>query len=294
MRLGFIGFGEAGFEISKGLMEHGVDQIVVYDAQFEHELYGALVQERVAISKVTLLESARDVVEQSDVIFVTVPVDKTLEVFETLKDDLRKGMLYVDLTASIPNVKKEMGDQLKDRHVHVIDGAIMGPVVMQGHAVPILVSGSKSEQLAQHLNEYGMKVKTVSDCAGDASAIKLTRSIYMKSMSTVLIETLEAAEEFGIADYVIDSLANTMDQTDFKSTVNRLVTGTAIHAYRRSKELEGSVSMLSASNIDHSMASASKGKLEDIANTNIKEHFKSKTPKSWTEVIHYLKSGGKG
>src|SRR5699024_4048780 len=127
--------------------------------------------------------------------------------------------------------------------------AIMGPVIVYGHKVPILISGKGSDTLKEYLNRFGMNITEVSEIPGNASAIKLIRSIYMKGISAILIEMLEAANKFEVEELVIHSISETLDSKSFEETMNRLVTGTAVHAERRSKELGGTIEMLEAYNL---------------------------------------------
>lgn len=290
MGIAFIGFGEAAYELAAGLTRDGMDDIYAFDTQHDHPLYGKIVQDRVKQANVTLLDSAIKVLEHAKIVIIAVPVDKTYQVYETIKPHLKTDTVYIDLTASLPNVKKEIADQLNKIGVKFIDAAIMGPVVVHKHKVPIYMSGDDVETIKEYFNGYGMNIQEVNNIAGSASAIKLIRSIYMKGVSALLLEMAEAANEFGVADLVIDSLGNTLDEKSFKETMNRLITGTAIHSFRRSKELEGTIEMLESAGLNASMSKTSKEKLESFSETNIKEAFKGEVPHSWIEVIRFLEN----
>ncbi|WP_040982101.1 prephenate dehydrogenase/arogenate dehydrogenase family protein [Oceanobacillus jeddahense] len=288
MNLGFIGFGEAAYELSSGLKQAGMEKIKAYDAQHEHSVYGELIKDRVKKAKVELLDSPEELLKFSNIIIVAVPANKTYEVHESIKKYLKKDTIYVDLTASNPSIKQKISESLEEKGVKFIDAAIMGPVVVYGHKVPILVSGKCSDTLKKYLNNFGMNITEVSKIPGNASAIKLIRSIYMKGISAILVEMLEAANRFEVEELVIHSIGETLDSKSFEETMNRLVTGTAIHAERRSKELDGTIEMLTTYNLNSTMSKAAKEKLETIAKTDIKENFKGKKPDSWIEVITSL------
>ena len=49
MRLGFIGFGEVGYEMAKGFATSGLTEIVAYDVMQGHPVYGKLVAEEPAL-----------------------------------------------------------------------------------------------------------------------------------------------------------------------------------------------------------------------------------------------------
>ena len=66
MKLGFVGFGEVAYELSRGFKSEGIDGIVAYDPMRNDSRFGPLVQERSDAAAVTLLTDPGDVVRQSD------------------------------------------------------------------------------------------------------------------------------------------------------------------------------------------------------------------------------------
>ena len=60
MKIGFIGFGEAAFNISQGLYEEGVRGIRAADAQADHPVMGKLVHERAESAHVELTADSRE------------------------------------------------------------------------------------------------------------------------------------------------------------------------------------------------------------------------------------------
>jgi 3-hydroxyisobutyrate dehydrogenase-like beta-hydroxyacid dehydrogenase len=291
MKLAFVGFGEAAFEMATGLKQQGLEEIVAYDPLWNHPTYGVLVQDRAKQAQVKL-ENELELLFKSkdmDMLIVAVPANKAYEVSETLKPYLRRNLIYIDVSASNPNVKRSIGESIKEKEALFVDAAMMGPLPVYKHKVPILASGEGTDSFIHSMSSYGMDITKVSENAGDASAVKLIRSIFMKGLPALLLEMLEAAREFNVEERVISSISETMNGKTFEETMNRLVTGTSIHALRRAIELEGSIEMLESSNLSSLMTKAAKDKLQQIAELNLKEKFKGKTPESWFEVISACK-----
>lgn len=285
MQLGFIGFGEAAFELSAGLKQQGLEHIVAYDPMWNHPTYGSLVQNRAQTAQVELFRSPEEVVQRVNVLIVAVPADKAFEVSESIKSHLRSDCVYIDVSASSPETKRKISENIKEKGISFVDAAMMGPLPVYKHQVPILASGTGTDTFIQMMSPFGMQISKVSENPGDASAVKLIRSIFMKGMPALLIEMLEAAHEFNVDDMVINSISETMNGKTFEQTMNRLVTGTSIHALRRAIELEGSIEMLESSSLNATMSKAIKDKLKQISEHNLKEKFAGKTPDSWLEVI---------
>ena len=67
MKIGFIGYGEAAFNISLGLRNEGITGIRANDAMMNHEVMGKQVYARADQASVTLVESAKEIARWADV-----------------------------------------------------------------------------------------------------------------------------------------------------------------------------------------------------------------------------------
>jgi 3-hydroxyisobutyrate dehydrogenase-like beta-hydroxyacid dehydrogenase len=289
MLLGFIGFGEAAFELASGLKNQGLGKLTAYDPFWNVPANSSLIFNRATTAGVTLVQTPEEVLQQINVVIVAVPADKALEVSNQLKSHLQKGTLYIDVSASAPNVKKKVADNIKEKGGKFVDAAMMGPLPVYKHEVPILASGDGTDAFIEIMQPFGMVISKVGEVPGDATAVKLIRSIYMKGIAGLYIELLEAAHEFNVETLVIDSLSETINGRTFEETMNRLVTGTALHAIRRSVELGGTIELLDSVNIDSTMSKAAKEKIEKLASLNIKDKFNGEKPKHWLQVIEASK-----
>lgn len=285
MKLGFVGFGEVGFEMAKGYRNEGLEGILAYDIMQSHPVYGPLVQERVQASGVTLVSSPEEVLQNVDVVIVAVPGDKALQTAKSISPLLQKSTLYVDVSASSPEVKRNIWEEIKGAEVAFVDGAMLGPLPVYQHKVPTLVSGNGSDQFIELMKPYHMDLEKVSDTPGEATGIKLVRSIFMKGLPALFVEVLEAASLMKVDHLVLKSLATTMNACSFEQTFNRLVTGSSVHAQRRAHEMENVIAMLESINVKPTMSKATFERLNWLASKNLKEKFGGKTPKEWQEVV---------
>ena len=83
-----------------------------------------------------------------------------------------------------------------------------------------------------------------------------------------------------------------MDGTSFMSHLNRIVTGSAIHAKRRAFELGGSIEMLENKELDSLMSVATKKKLEILSGYDFSK-VAEKDTKTWEDVVSILKEEDK-
>lgn len=291
MKMGFIGFGEAAFHISRGLGKEGLTGIVAYDAMAGDPVMGKLVRSRAGEAGVTLLETAREVAKQCDMIFAAVPSSFTLDVCEEVKDSLDSGKIYADVSASTPAVKEQIWNAVRQTGVLFVDAAMLGSLPKDQHRVPITASGNGAEAFKENMTPYGMKITTAGEKEGAASAIKLVRSIYMKGIASLMIEMVQAADAYGVADQVISSISESMDGIPFTSHLDRLVTGSAIHCHRRAAELKGSLAMLEECGLGSEMTKAAKEKLEHLEPYGFAERYVEKKPEGWSDIIRTMKEG---
>lgn len=286
MDLGFIGFGEVGFEMSAGFKKEGIEKIFVYDIMQDHAVYGALVKERVEKSGVTLVSTPQEVFEKVDVVIVAVPGAKALETAKNLTPFLKVSTLYVDVSASSPLVKRSIWETIKSTSgVSFVDGAMLGSLPLYKHKVPTLVSGNGADLYLKLMLPFGMNLEKVSDIPGEATGIKFVRSIFMKGLPALLVEVLEAASIMKVDHLVLKSLADTMNACSFEETLNRLVTGSAIHAERRAHEMEAVITMLEGIHVQPIMSKATAERLTWLASKKLKEKFGGKTPREWKQVV---------
>lgn len=288
MKLGYIGFGEVAFEISKGLKAEGMHGIIAYDPMKNDSKYGPLVQKRAETAGVTLLDTPEELIQGADVIISAVPGAYALQVAEGIVAELNEQKIYADVSTSSPTTKQKIATLIASTGAGFVDGALMGRLTAEQHKVPILMSGSGTDKFIELLAPYHMSLKKVSDRAGDAIAVKLVRSVYMKGIASLQVEMLEAATKLQVEDLVLASVSNTMDGAPFVKTMNMLVTAGAIHAERQSHEMKDCMVMLQDLGIKPIMTEATMLHLKYLAEKNLKDKFHGEIPGNWEAVTQAL------
>lgn len=76
MKISFTGFGEAAFELARGLKGEGVTKIYAYDPLINNPEYNLLIEKRATKSGVILTESIEEIVQKAAVLIVAVPANK--------------------------------------------------------------------------------------------------------------------------------------------------------------------------------------------------------------------------
>ena len=289
MKIGFIGYGEAAYNISFGLNKEELKGIRATDAMMNDSVMGEQVHARAEAAGVTLVSSNKEIAQWADLIFAAVPSSFTMDVCKDVESVLRPGQLYVDVSASTPSIKQAIWEQVKNTGVLFTDAAMLGSLPKDQHRVPITASGNGAEEFKKLMTPYGMKITLAGEKAGAASAIKLVRSIYMKGIAGLMIEMLQAADAYGVSEEVIASISKSMDGIPFTSHLDRLVTGSALHCTRRAAELKGCIAMLGEANLSSDMTKATKQRLQDLEKYEFAKRYVDKKPSGWKEIIETIR-----
>src|SRR5699024_10214375 len=84
---------------------------------------------------------------------------------------------------------------------------------------------------------------------GSAASIKLLRSIFMKGIEGLIIESLGAAEYYGVKKEVLNSIIKTMSTNDFENICSTLIYTHSLHNKRRLNEVIESQKLIEEANL---------------------------------------------
>ena len=278
-KIGFIGYGEAARAIVSGLLENGLQPENVYG--WSRSLHKA----DPATLNVIRAESLEEIFKICKVVICITPASASVGVAEACKDFMTPDHIYVDVSSSSPKVMQDVWAIIKDTGVQFADGALLDTVPKYRHRVPTVLAGNGAQAAYDALIPYNWNLEVVGTEPGSACAIKMLRSVYTKSLLGVCFEMLEAAAHYGIDDYIMASLAKTMDEKDFVSGMTGRTCGGVIHAGRRSVELMMAAEMLEEDGLSSGVCRASAEKLKEIGELNLKDKLGDYRPKTWKEAV---------
>ncbi|PKL07292.1 MAG: NAD(P)-dependent oxidoreductase [Spirochaetae bacterium HGW-Spirochaetae-9] len=285
LALGFIGFGEAAFHIAKGLVGAGLTPIRTFDVMAHDAKVGPLIAERASEAKVELEPSLCDLMAHCDIILCATSAKYALSIAKDAVKSLRPGSIYADLNSASPGTKKQIGLLIEPTGALFADVAVMELVPPHGHKVPLAVSGSGAKKFQERLSPYGMKISFINEHAGSSSALKMLRSIFMKGLTSLLLETLTAGRKAGVDKEIMDSISGTINGRPLADTATMLITRTAIAAERRIAEMGEVLDTLQEMGLDSSASAATKVKLQALADLDLRTEFGNTPPETYTAVL---------
>jgi 3-hydroxyisobutyrate dehydrogenase-like beta-hydroxyacid dehydrogenase len=197
----------------------------------------------------------------SDVVLSVNSARAAIDAAESALPALAPGAVFADLNSASPELKREVASLVTGAGARFADVALLGPVPARGLRTPALVSGDGAAAFAETFSALGMPVEVVSAEPGDAATLKLLRSVFMKGIAAAAIESLEAAEAAGHREW----LERELEEVLGAALLERLLTGTRLHAARRVDEMEAARQLLLVLGVEPRIASASASLLAEVA-----------------------------
>lgn len=219
----------------------------------------------------------------ADLVLSAVTGDRAAEAAHGAAGFLRPGAIYLDVNTASKATMAEVAGAIGGRAA-VVDCAILGLIASSGAQVPLLLSGPDAVPMTLFLNERGFRARSIGGEVGDASGVKLLRSVVMKGLEALLIESFVAAEKQGLRQQVIDALAD-IGQTPAATTISSLLTTHLRHARRRSVEVGEVCEMLAKAGCPSPMTAGTAATFARSLEAGIVGH---ETPASLEEALARL------
>jgi 3-hydroxyisobutyrate dehydrogenase-like beta-hydroxyacid dehydrogenase len=292
-RVGFIGFGEAASAIAKGLKAEGVAEIAAFDKAAIAPAAAPRFRARADGAGVALVESLKALAERSEIVISAVVAAAALPVANEIAPHLGARHFYMDMNSTSPQVKQEIEQALGPSGARFVEAAVMDAVPPFGHRVPMLLCGKEAATLAETLSRYGMRLEVLGERIGPASATKMFRSIMIKGIEALFIESALAADRYGAAERVFASLTESYPGIDWNEFASSLMRRTALHAERRAHEMEEVAATLEAIGEEPIMSLAAAKRLMSTGPGALKARFADKPPAHYRDVVAAVREARK-
>ena len=234
-QLGVVGYGEVGKTFAAGLRPR-VQGLYVADLKLQNPAQAAALQSHAQAAGATPGTLAQ-LCEQSELIISCVTASNTLAVAEEAAAHLKPGTFFLDLNSASPGTKQQAAHIIEAAGGHYIEAGVMTSVPPYGIAVPMLLGGPRAAELAPLLQGWGLDARAVSDRLGVASAIKMCRSIMIKGLEALVIESYATARRYGVEDHVLPTLAETFPSIDWHKQGAYFFSRVVQHGQRRAEEM---------------------------------------------------------
>ena len=246
MKIGFLGYGEAARAFHDGLSRAVLAHDILLDAD------DGAMREAMRLHGATPVAIAG--LAEADWVFSAVTADQSLLAVEPLLPHLRQGQVLIDINSVSPDRKRETATAVEATGALYLDMAVMAPVHPKKHATPVLLAGAPAETLLPQLLALGFSASLVGPEPGAATAIKMVRSLFVKGLEAITVETLLAARASGCFDEIYASLSSSFPGLDWSRFAAYQFERTTRHGRRRAAEMRESGATLDALGLHGALA----------------------------------------
>jgi len=236
-QIALIGFGEVGGIFGKDFAAAGLS-VSVFDILLNSEPSRSQIKAKAQNASADACDSLEAAIRGADLVISAVTASSAAEVAAGAAPFLRGGQTYLDLNSVSPDTKREIGRTLGGSPAMFVEAAVMAPVAPQRLKVPMLLGGACAATEAVRMQAIGLQVTPISDQIGVASAIKMCRSIIIKGLEAITVESMFTARRYGAEKEVLESLAATYPGMGWTGALpDYLISRVAEHGKRRAAEM---------------------------------------------------------
>lgn len=280
-RIGFIGFGEAAAAFVQGWRGAVEIEVIAYDIKTDDPATREGKLEDYGRWNVAAADTAPALAAEADLIISAVTAEVAVEATRSVAEALRPGQIYLDFNSCAPSRKRESAAMVEAMGADYMDVAVMLPVHPTLHRTPVLISGPAVERTAELMGRLQMDVETISNGVGDASTIKMVRSVMIKGIESLVSESIVAAVGEGIDERVLDSLDATYPGMNWKFRVGTMLERMVRHGKRRAEEMREVAITMDDLGIGGTMATATAERQQAVSDLNLLDAFHGDPPEDY-------------
>ncbi|MBI4183694.1 MAG: NAD(P)-dependent oxidoreductase [Proteobacteria bacterium] len=239
-----IGFGEAGTALGEGLADTSGWRrggpgrtVVAFDIAAGIGPRGEAMARRAKDMGIPLHRQPGDYVREADLVFSAVTGSEAKVAARSVKGLLRPGTTYLDINTVTRRTARELAEEMTAAGLDYVDIAVTGVFLLLRYRVPMLLAGPGAARAQAWMAPLGFEARNFSTRAGDASAVKMLRSIVMKGLEAISVECLVAAHRQGLVKELLEAFPD-MAKFPFPEVLARLIRTHVVHAKRRFEEVE--------------------------------------------------------
>lgn len=235
--IALLGFGEAAGALLEGWPTVDRRKVRAFDIKSERPETRSGMEARYTRLGVSGCVSVASALEGADLVLSLVTADQALTAASAAAPHLRPGALYIDGNSCAPETKREASRRIKASGGRYVDMAIMAPVHPNRHLTPVLLSGCDADVAHLALESLGMRPKLAGKEVGQASVIKMLRSVIIKGLEALVAECMLSARRAGVEEAVLASLQESDPGIAWKARVSYNLERMMVHGVRRAAEM---------------------------------------------------------
>ncbi len=256
--ISFIGFGEAASAIVAGWRAGDSHTVRAYDIKTDDadEATVRAKQADYVAAGITGTASVAEALDGAGIIFSTVTPDQAQVAAENAARHIAPQALFLDCNSCAPGTKQKSAALIDAAGGRYVDVAVMAPVHPALHKTPMLISGPHTEAALALAVELDMVASAAKGDVGTASSIKMIRSIMVKGIEALVLESVLAARLAGVEDVVLASLDKTYPGFNWTTRAGYMMERVTTHGVRRAAEMREVALTVEALGLSDAMSQA--------------------------------------
>ncbi len=198
-----------------------------------------------------------DAVQSADLVISAVTAANDLYAARDASAALATGTWFLDLNSASPTQKQEAAALIDEVGGRYVEAAVLSPIYPKRIGSPMLLGGPHASEFVETARGLGFSgVEFFAPTVGPASATKLCRSVVVKGLEALLMESMLTARKWGVEKPVLDSLSNLLPAADWAELADYMIRRSIEHGERRSEEMVEAAATVRDADVDALMATA--------------------------------------
>ena len=265
MNVGLVGYGEVGKIFTAALVERKAGWVGAWDLLMRDPAAGPAMKAHAASAGVDAVTSMAALTAKAEVIVSAVTASQAWSVADEAARTLRPGTWFLDVNSCSPGAKQRSSERIDGAGGRYVESAVMTTVPGYGIRVPMLLGGRHAAAFRDLATPLGFDLQVADARIGIASATKMCRSVMIKGLESLLVESLTAARRYGVEDRVLASLHETFPELDWEKVASYMIMRTALHGKRRAEEMREVAVTVREAGLEPWMASAAAERQDAMA-----------------------------
>lgn len=265
----FIGFGEAAGAFVTGWAAARPATLSAFDVKTHQPAQRPAMQARYDRHDIAGADGPAGALHGAALVFSLVTADQALDAAADAAAHIGAGALWLDCNSCAPDTKIQAAQIIEAAGGRYVDVAIMAPVHPKRHLVPMLVSGPHADSAIRALQALSMRPQLAGDRVGQASSIKMLRSVMIKGMEALSAECFLAARRAGVEEQVLASLEGSDPDINWRARASYNLKRMAVHGGRRASEMREVAATVSALGVPNAMSAASAHWQDSVAGLGV-------------------------
>ena len=232
-RICLLGFGEVGQALAVNLASRAT--LGAWDLEFTDP--SSAPSRAAARLGVAVAPDAASAAREADIIISAVTAAQIRRAARAMAPHVAPRAWYCDLNSTSPGAKVSAAQIIEAGGGRFVEAAIMSPIAPLGVASPMLLGGPHAAEFQAVAADLGFTgTRVLPGKLGSASAAKMCRSVIVKGLEALVLESLLSARRHGVEDLVLESLAG-LRIDDWRESARYMASRALLHGARRAEEM---------------------------------------------------------